>query len=170
MEKLGKFELREQIGRGAMAEVYKAWDPSMKRWVAVKKLKSEFAENPEQLERFIDEAVTAGNLEHPNIVTIFESGKDGNRPFIAMAYLEGGSLDKFIQSHTALPLSQKVGYVVYVCRALGYAHRQRVVHRDVKPSNVMLTADGIVKVVDFGLARLGDSSRTQTGTVMGTLG
>jgi serine/threonine protein kinase len=170
MEKLGKFELREQIGRGAMAEVYKAWDPSMRRWVAVKKIKPEFAENPQQLERFIDEAVTAGNLEHPNIVTIFESGQAGDRPFIAMAYLEGGSLDKVIQSKAALPLSQKVGYIVHVCRALEYAHRQGVFHRDIKPSNVMLTADGVVKVVDFGIARLEDSARTETGTLMGTLG
>jgi len=138
--------------------------------VALKTITTGLAEDPALLERFYQEARSAGALEHPNIVTIYELGKEGDTPFIAMAFLEGGSLDKLIEARPALPLSQKLGYIVYVCRALEYAHKRGVVHRDIKPGNVMVTADGTVKVVDFGIARLGDTGRTQTGTLIGTLG
>jgi eukaryotic-like serine/threonine-protein kinase len=170
MKKLGKFEILEQIGRGAMGVVYKARDPFIGRLVALKTITTGLAEDPALLERFYQEARSAGALEHPNIVTIYELGKEGDTPFIAMAFLEGGSLDKLIEARPALPLSQKLGYIVYVCRALEYAHKRGVVHRDIKPGNVMVTADGTVKVVDFGIARLGDTGRTQTGTLIGTLG
>lgn len=170
MKKLGKFEILEQIGKGAMGVVYKARDPFIGRLVALKTITTGLAEDPALLERFYQEARSAGALEHPNIVTVFELGKEGDTPFIAMAFLEGGSLDKLIEARPVLPLSQKLGYIVYVCRALEYAHKRGVVHRDIKPGNVMVTADGIVKVVDFGIARLGDTGRTQTGTLIGTLG
>jgi eukaryotic-like serine/threonine-protein kinase len=170
MKKLGKFEILEQVGRGAMGVVYKARDPLIGRLVALKTITTGLAEDPVLLERFYQEARFAGALEHPNIVTIFELGKEGDTPFIAMTFLEGESLDKIIETHRVLPLSQKLGYIVYVCRALEYAHKRGVVHRDVKPGNVMVMADGTVKVVDFGIARLGDTGRTQTGTLIGTLG
>jgi serine/threonine protein kinase len=170
MKKLGKFEILEQIGKGAMGVVYKARDPFIGRLVALKTITTGLADDPVLLERFYQEARSAGALEHPNIVTIFELGKEVDTPFIAMAFLEGGSLDKLIEARPVLPLSQKLSYIVYACRALEYAHKRGVIHRDIKPGNVMVTADGAVKVVDFGIARFGDTGRTQTGTLIGTLG
>lgn len=170
MKKLGKFEVFGQIGRGAMGTVYKARDPLIGRLVALKTITTRLADDPELLARFYQEARLAGTLEHPNIVTIFELGMEDETPFIAMALLEGGSLDKAIEARLAMPLSQKLGYIVYVCRAIEYAHKQGVIHRDIKPANVMAAADGAVKVVDFGIARFGDAGGTQTGTLVGTLG
>jgi serine/threonine protein kinase len=170
MKALGKFEIIEKIGNGAMGVVYKARDPYIGRLVALKTITTGLAEDPALLERFYQEARSAGALQHPNIVTIFELGKEGDTPFIAMEFLDGGSLDKLIDSHAPLSMAQKIGYIVYVCRALEYAHARNVIHRDIKPGNVMVSNDGTVKVVDFGIARLGDSGRTQTGLLIGTLG
>jgi hypothetical protein len=108
-------------------------------------------------------------LQHPNIVTIYELAESGGAPFIAMEYLEGESLEKIIARKPALPLATKLGYIVQTCRALDYAHRRGVIHRDVKPANIVVTRDGIVKVVDFGIARLAATTKTQTGTLLGTL-
>ncbi len=170
MKALGKFEILEKIGNGAMGVVYKARDPYIGRLVALKTITTGLAEDPALLERFYQEARSAGALQHPNIVTIYELGKEGDTPFIAMEFLEGGSLDKLMDSHAPLSIAQKLGYIVHVCRALEYAHARGVIHRDIKPGNVMVCADGTVKVVDFGIARLGDSGRTQTGLLIGTLG
>ena len=170
MKTLGKFEILERIGQGAMGVVYKARDPLIGRLVALKTITTGLAEDPAQLERFYHEAHSAGALQHPNIVTIYELGEEDHTPFIAMEYLSGQSLDKLIQSRRNLPLSQRIGFVAYVCRALAYAHKQGVVHRDIKPANVMVTADGAVKVVDFGIARIAETSRSQTGVFIGSLG
>src|SRR6202049_3319008 len=125
MKTLGKFEILEQIGRGAMGVVYKARDPFIGRLVALKTITTGLADDPALLERFYTEARSAGALQHPNIVTIFELGKEGETPFIAMEFLEGGSLDKLIDGRPVLPLSQKLGYIVHVCRALDYAHTRK---------------------------------------------
>ena len=170
MKTLGKFEILDRLGQGAMGVVYKARDPRIGRLVALKTITTGLAEDPALLERFYHEAHSAGALQHPNIVTIYELGEADHIPFIAMEYLTGQSLDKLIEGHRMLPLSQKVGYVAYLCRALAYAHKQGVVHRDVKPANVMVTTEGIVKVVDFGIARIAETSKSQTGLVIGTLG
>jgi serine/threonine protein kinase len=173
MDKLGKFEILGKLGQGAMGVVYKARDPFIDRIVALKTLTTGFVEDPHHLRRFYSEARSAGNLRHPNIVTIYELGHEGETPFIAMQFLNGESLDKIIDRMPNLPLSQKLGFVVYVCRALDYAHRQNppVIHRDVKPGNVMVAPDGSVFVVDFGIARLGDSTVSQSkGLLIGTLG
>ena len=151
-----------------MGVVYKARDPLIDRLVALKTITTGLAEDPSQLARFNQEAHSAGALQHPNIVTIYELGEAEDTPFIAMEYLSGQSLDKLIKGRHKLPLSQKVGYIAYVCRALAYAHKQGVVHRDIKPANVMVTSEGTVKVVDFGIARIAESSRSQTGQVIGT--
>jgi len=169
MKTLGKFEILEKIGQGAMGIVYKARDPLIGRLVALKTITTGVTEDPALLERFYQEARSAGALQHPNIVTIFELGKEDDTPFIAMEYLEGVSLDKLIEARPMMPLSQQLGYIVHVCRALEYAHKRGVVHRDVKPGNVMLTKEGTVKVVDFGIARLIESSHSQTGMLIGTL-
>lgn len=169
LKKLGKYELIELVGHGAMGEVYKAHDPSIDRLVALKTITGSMVGNAELLDRFYQEARSAGALQHPNIVTVYELGREGNTPFIAMEFLEGESLDKIIERHPILPISQKVGIIVQVCRALDCAHKHGVVHRDIKPGNVMLTRDGTVKVVDFGIARLVDTLKTQTNILIGTL-
>ncbi len=170
LKKLGKYELIEQVGRGAMGEVYKAQDPFIGRLVALKTITGALVGRPDLLERFYQEARSAGALQHPNIVTVYELGKESETPFIAMEFLEGESLESIIERRPVLTLAQKVSYIIPVCRALDYAHKRGVVHRDIKPGNVMITKDGGVKVVDFGIARLMDSSHTQTNTIIGTLG
>src|SRR5882762_1171384 len=173
MKKLGKFEIIEKVGQGAMGVVYKARDPFIDRIVALKTLTTGLADDANLLKRFYSEARSAGGLQHPNIVTIYELGHEGDTPFIAMQFLTGDSLDKILDRRPNLPLSQKIGFIVYVCRALEYAHKQipPVVHRDIKPGNVMVTVDGAVVVVDFGIARLGEGTRSQSaGMLIGTLG
>ncbi|HEX9759553.1 MAG TPA: serine/threonine-protein kinase, partial [Candidatus Acidoferrales bacterium] len=152
-----------------MGVVYKARDPLIGRLVAMKTITSGLAEQPEMLERFYREAQAAGGLQHPNIVTIYDLGKEGNTPYIAMEFLEGISLEKVIEEHHPIPLAQRISYVLDVCRALDYAHRRGVVHRDIKPANIVITTDGTIKVVDFGIARLVDTSRSQTGLLIGTV-
>jgi serine/threonine protein kinase/TPR repeat protein len=170
MKTLGNFEILEKIGQGAMGVVYKARDPLIGRFVALKTITTDLAGDPALLQRFYQEARSAGTLAHPNIVVIYELGKEGDTPFIAMQFLEGESLEKLLERRATFPLSQKIGFIVYVCRALEYAHTRGVVHRDIKPGNVMVTADGTVKVVDFGIARLVDTGRTRVGMMLGTLG
>src|SRR6266436_4875410 len=173
MKKLGKFEIMEKVGQGAMGVVYKARDPFIDRIVALKTLTTGLSDDPSLLRRFYSEARSAGGLQHPNIVTIYELGHEGDTPFIAMQFLNGDSLDKIIDRRPDLPLSQKIGFIVYVCRALEYAHKQNppLVHRDIKPGNVMVTLEGAVVVVDFGIARLGEGTRSQSaGMLVGTLG
>lgn len=168
-EHIGRYEILEEIGRGAMGVVFKGRDPLIGRAVAVKTITTGVDQSADLLERFYREARAAGGLQHPNIVTIYELAESGGAPFIAMEYLEGESLEKIIGRKPALPLATKLGYIVQTCRALDYAHRHGVIHRDVKPANIVVTRDGIVKVVDFGIARLGHSSNTQTGMLLGTL-
>ena len=169
MQEIGRYEILEEIGRGAMGVVFKGRDPLIGRAVAVKTITSGVAESLDLLERFYREARAAGGLQHPNIVTIYEMAESGGAPFIAMEYLEGESLEKLIVRKAALPIGTKVGYIVQACRALDYAHRRGIIHRDVKPANIVVTRDGIVKVVDFGIARIADTSKTQTGALLGTL-
>jgi serine/threonine protein kinase len=170
LKTIGKYEITAELGRGAMGEVYKARDPLIGRMVALKVITSGLTNKPELLERFYQEARSAGALQHPNIVTVYELGKEGDLPFIAMEFLGGDSLEKVIARKAPLPLAQKAGYIIQICRALEYAHKHGVVHRDIKPGNIMGTTEGTVKVVDFGIARLVDASKTQTGTLIGTLG
>lgn len=170
---LGKFEIIGKVGQGAMGVVYKAHDPFIDRIVAVKTVTAGVGENSNLLKRFYSEARSAGSLRHPNIVTIYELGHEGETPFIAMQFLNGESLDKLILRRPILPLSQKLGYIVQICRALDHAHQQvpPVIHRDIKPGNVMVTPEGCIVVVDFGIARLGDSTVSQSaGFLIGTLG
>ena len=166
---IGRYEILEEIGRGAMGVVFKGRDPLIGRAVAVKTITAGVAESADLLERFYREARAAGGLQHPNIVTIYEMAESEGAPFIAMEYLQGESLEKLIARKPALPLGTKIDYVVQACRALDYAHRRGVIHRDVKPANIVITTDGIVKVVDFGIARVADASKTQTGMLLGTL-
>ena len=168
MQLLGKYEIISEIGRGAMGAVYKARDPLIDRLVALKTITGGPTAQTNLLDRFYQEARSAGALQHPNIVTIYELGHEKNTPFIAMEYLEGESLDRIIDQKPVLPLSVKLGYIVRVIDALAYAHQHNVVHRDVKPANIMVTKEGVVKVVDFGIARLTDMSMTQPNMMIGS--
>ena len=171
-QNLGKFEIICKLGQGAMGVVYKARDPLINRVVALKTLRTGLFDDSILLKRFYSEARAAGNLRHPNIVTIYELGHEGDMPFIAMQFLHGESLDKVIERLPNLPLSQRVGFIVHVCRALDYAHNQNppVIHRDIKPANVVVGPDGSVVVVDFGIARLGEASLPHSsGVLIGTL-
>jgi eukaryotic-like serine/threonine-protein kinase len=152
-----------------MGEVYKARDSVINRTVALKTITSNLANNTDLLERFYQEARAAGTLQHPNIVTIFELNKEGETPYIAMEFLEGESLEKLIARKAPLTISEKLGYIVPVCRALDYAHKRGIVHRDVKPANIVVSSEGVVKVVDFGIARLVDGGLTQTNMLIGTI-
>lgn len=152
-----------------MGVVFKARDPLIGRLVALKTIALAAAESPELRERFYREAQAAGGLQHPNIVTVYEMGEEAGVPFIAMEYLEGESLDAVLSKNKLIPAAQKIGYLIQICRALSYAHQHGIVHRDIKPANVVVTQGGTVKVVDFGIARIVDTSKTQTGVVVGTL-
>ncbi len=170
---LGRYEIDRELGKGAMGVVYLGRDPKIGRTVAIKTLalSSEFeAEELEKVrERFFREAETAGRLVHPNIVTIFDAGEDQDLAYFAMEYLPGRDLSSHVKPETLLPLSTVISIVARVADALDYAHGKHVVHRDVKPGNIMYDATSdTVKVTDFGVARITDSSKTKTGIVLGT--
>jgi eukaryotic-like serine/threonine-protein kinase len=168
MQRLGKYEIVSELGRGGMGVVYKARDPLIKRLVALKTITSSFTGNTNLLERFYQEARSAGALQHPNIVTIYELGDENGTPFIAMEYLQGETLEALIARRVAIPLAVKLGYFVQVSEGLQYAHEHGVIHRDIKPGNIMVTAEGAAKIVDFGIARIMDMSMTQANLVVGS--
>lgn len=170
MQRLGKYEILSEVGRGGMGVVYKARDTLIGRPVALKTISRNVGERADILARFYQEARSAGSLQHPNIVTIYELGEQDGAPFIAMEYLEGETLERLILRRAALPLLMKLGYIVRVSEALSYAHKHGVIHRDIKPANVIVTTEGVVKVVDFGIARVADMAVTQANSVIGSRG
>jgi eukaryotic-like serine/threonine-protein kinase len=166
--KLGKYEILSEIGRGAMGVVYCARDPIINRLVAIKTITAAHEADDHLRQRFYREAQSAGSLQHPNIVTIYDMGEQDRTPFIAMELIEGESLESLILRRPSIPLSLKLVYATQACRAFDYAHQKGIVHRDIKPANVMLTKEGVVKVVDFGIARVAETSKTKTGMLIGT--
>ena len=170
MKRLGRFEIQAQIGSGAFGDVYRAFDPAVNSIVAIKTLKAHG--DATAFARFKGEAAAARKLVHPNIVTIFDFGQEGAEPYLVMEYLDGEDLQHIIDSHTPLSLYQKIRIMVQVADGLHCAHRNGVVHRDVKPANIMVLKDGSVKIMDFGIARLmrDTSTRlTQQGALVGTV-
>ncbi len=169
---LGRYEVLKELGKGAMGIVYLGKDPKINREVAIKTLRfeDEFdAEDQKAMkERFFREAESAGRLVHPNIVTIYDAGDDGDISYIAMELLAGTDLKDFSTKGKLLPTGEVMETLAKVADALDYAHSQGVVHRDIKPANIMRLNDGRIKVADFGIARITSQSKTATGTVMGT--
>ncbi len=166
--KIGRYEIIELIGEGAMGQVYKARDPNIDRVVAIKVIRSELvSQSPKFLERFRREAQAAGRLSHPNIVTVYDAGMEKDNSYIVMEYLEGRPLAEIIGD--GLPPDRVIDLSIQICDALEYAHSQGLVHRDIKPENVMVLDDGRVKITDFGLARLASTPHlTQSGLISGT--
>ena len=170
---LGRYQVEKELGKGAMGVVYLGRDPKINRVVAIKTmaLAQNFEEDEvdEVKERFFREAETAGRLNHPNIVTIFDAGEEHDLAYIAMEFLKGQDLTKYTKADRLLPVDKVLEIVIQAAEALDYAHGENVVHRDIKPANIMYEADSeSVKLTDFGIARITDSSRTKTGMVLGT--
>lgn len=168
---LGRYEIISELGQGAMGVVYKATDPLIDRVVAIKTINLGLAqEEKEEYEaRFYQEAKAAGRLSHPNIVTIYDVGRSGEVAYIAMEFLQGRELRDILNDAQTLPVRQVLDIVVQVALGLAYAHEHGIVHRDVKPSNIMVIRDGHVKITDFGIARMESAAvHTQTGMVLGS--
>ncbi len=170
---LGRYQVEKELGKGAMGVVYLGKDPKIGRVVAIKTLalsqEFEADELKDVKERFFREAETAGRLAHPNIVTIYDAGEEHDLAYIAMEFLKGKDLVPYTKADKLLPLDKTLSIIARVAEALGYAHNSNVVHRDVKPANIMYEPESdTVKVTDFGIARITDSSKTKTGMVLGT--
>ena len=168
VEKIGRYEIQGVLGQGAMGVVYKAHDPRLQRYAAIKVMSTVGPVDDEHRTRFFHEARSAAKLNHRNIIAIYDLGEDENRPFIAMEYVEGDDLKNVLEDHAFIPFEEKLRFVIEVCQGLEYAHENGVVHRDIKPGNVFITRDGRLKILDFGLARLASSEMTQAGVIMGS--
>jgi eukaryotic-like serine/threonine-protein kinase len=167
-EKIGIFEVIRQIGSGGMGAVYLGRDPELDRQVAIKVIREE-VHDQEVLDRFFREARSAAALRHANVITVYASGQQNHQPYIVMEYIEGESFGDIIRDRRDIPLSVKVSYLEQVCAGLGFAHKAGIVHRDVKPANIMIDREGVVRILDFGIARVEGSAMTQDGTMMGSL-
>jgi len=169
--RLGKYEIQGVLGKGAMGVVYKAFDPHIERTVAIKTIRKELVDPDlanQFMARFKNEAKAAGRLHHPNIIGIYEYGEDDSVAYIAMEYVDGTGLREYLNRKARFELPQLVAMVSQLLQALEFAHARGVVHRDIKPANLILTSGGVLKVADFGIARIDMSSLTMTGMVMGT--
>jgi serine/threonine protein kinase len=167
-ERIGRYHVLERIGRGAMGVVYRARDEAMGREVALKVLTADIEDDPDIRTRFLREAEAAARLSHPNIITIFDVGEEGERFFIVMELLRGATLKDFLKQGDGARLERKIDLMVQLAAGLGAAHHASVYHRDIKPGNVFVRADGLLKILDFGVARLASSSMTASGFIVGT--
>ncbi len=169
--KLGPYEIRDVIGHGGMATVYRAYQPALNRYVAIKVLSGAMAQDTEFVARFQREALAAGGLDHPNILRIYDANTvDDDRQYIAMAYAPGGTLAQQLRKSGALPANEAADLIAQVADALNYAHRRGIVHRDIKPSNILLDEEGRPLLADFGIAQAIQAGPrlTQTGSSLGT--
>jgi eukaryotic-like serine/threonine-protein kinase len=169
---LGRYKVFKELGRGSMGVVYLGKDPTIQRFVAIKTMRLDEIDDHDKLQevkaRFFQEAESTGRLSHPNIVTIFDAGEENDLGYIAMEMLQGTTLKQWSRKPNLLPLTKMIPILATVADAMDYAHQQGVVHRDIKPANIMLTTDEVVKIMDFGIAKMATSSKTQTNIVLGT--
>jgi serine/threonine-protein kinase len=165
----GRYRLEARIGAGGMSTVYRAFDETLQRQVAIKLMNREVATDSDQLERFRREARAVAQLSHAHIVGVIDAGEDDGRPYIVFEYIEGETLKDRIRRMGRLPIAEAVAYAIEIARALGAAHARHIVHRDVKPQNVLIDEEGSAKVTDFGIARtLDEEGLTADGRVLGT--
>jgi serine/threonine protein kinase len=167
--RIGRYRLTGRIGRGGMGMVYRCVDEVLEREVAVKTLTAEGVLEVESRRRFEIEAKAAAKLQHPNILTVFELGEDRGLPYIAMELLPGADLEGFLRAQEPLLLQEKLDIVIQVLRGLAFAHEHGIVHRDIKPSNIRILDEGGVKIMDFGIAKLGETNLTKSGMMIGTI-
>src|SRR5919204_2677746 len=166
--RIGPYEIRDTVGRGGMAAVYKAYQASLDRVVAIKVISAHLASEPEFMERFRQEARAVARLSHPNIVIVHDFGEDGGVPYLVMEHVDGVTLADMLDE--GIPQGQTVDLLAQVASGLDYAHSRGIVHRDIKPQNVLVTREGRAVLADFGLARIMESARrlTMSGGVVGT--
>ncbi|HEX9254927.1 MAG TPA: serine/threonine-protein kinase, partial [Candidatus Angelobacter sp.] len=169
LQTVGRYEITGELGRGAMGVVYKALDPTIGRTVALKTMRLDVhgLDAKEMVRRFQNEARAAGVLNHPNIVTIYDAGEQDGIFYIAMEFIEGTTLHEVLAEQRVLATDQVLQLTRQICRGLDYAHSNGIVHRDIKPANIMITGNGTVKIMDFGIAKSGGQV-TNTGQVLGT--
>src|SRR4051794_15109240 len=164
----GRYRVLRKLGTGGMANVYLPEDQELGRNVAIKMLDERHAQDDQFVERFRREAKNAAGLSHPNILSIYDRGEAEGTYYIAMEYLEGRTLKELIVTKGPTPIPVAIDYTRQMLGALGFAHKNGIVHRDIKPHNVVVAPDGRLKVTDFGIARAGASEMTETGSIMGT--
>src|SRR6202044_2960949 len=164
----GRYRVVRRLGTGGMADVYLAEDQQLGRKVALKLLHRRFAEDPGFVERFRREAQAAASLQHPNVVSVFDRGAFDGTYYIAMEYLQGRTLKRLIREEAPLEVNRAIDITIQILKAARFAHRRGVIHRDLKPHNVIIDDNDHVKVTDFGIARAGASDMTETGSIMGT--
>ncbi|WP_088105050.1 Stk1 family PASTA domain-containing Ser/Thr kinase [Halalkalibacter urbisdiaboli] len=166
----GRYQILETIGGGGMANVYKALDVILDRHVAVKVLQPQFSDDEQFIKRFRREAQAATSLAHPNVVSIYDVGEEGNIYYIVMEYVRGQTLKEMIQKNGPLPVEQALNFFEQMMSALSHAHANQIVHRDIKPHNILVSEEGVVKVTDFGIARaMSSATITHTNSVMGSV-
>ena len=173
MERLGRYQIERELGRGSMSIVYEAFDPHINRQLAVKVLRERYARDVKSRQRFLREARSAGGLSHPNIVTVFDVGQFEGLPYLVMERLKGESLEDFLAAGNSLDPRQVIEIGIQLASALHYAHERGVIHRDIKPSNIYFDPDsGLVKLVDFGIAaidrRIREGKAVDDDTIVGT--
>ncbi|MBZ5514711.1 MAG: protein kinase [Acidobacteriia bacterium] len=165
---IGKYRIERELGRGAMGVVYKAFDPVVERLVAIKTIRLDVEDATELLSRLRREAKSVGQLEHPNIVTLYDAGESGELFYLAMQFIQGETLQDRLNRQRWFALREVQEVFAQICAGLDYAHQHGVIHRDIKPANIMITDEGVVKLTDFGIAKLAGAGTTSTGLVVGT--
>jgi serine/threonine-protein kinase len=165
---IGKYQIVEQVGEGAMGVVYRAMDPVLNRPVAIKVMSEALARNDDLRDRFLREAQAAGSLQHPNVVTVYDFGEVNGHLYIAMEFVDGEDLEALLQKKVSLSIGDKLDIVIDVLSGLAYAHKHGVVHRDIKPANIRIDEEGRARIMDFGIAHLSSSNLTRTGVMVGT--
>ncbi len=170
MKKIGKYEIKGIIGKGAMGVIYKAFDPVIERNVAIKTMSTEVINDPDLRKRFYREAKAAGALHHPQIIIVYDFGEENNMPYIVMEFLEGEDLKKVIKSGEKLSLNKIIDIGIQISDGLHFAHKNNVIHRDIKPANIFLCNNGTIKILDFGVAFVLNSTLTQSGVLLGSIG